>query len=312
MTYEEAKGAAIAAFMAQGMSQDEAAATVTMQDIKLFGWVPTDPTASVDTSAAIAQADVQAHVAAALQEAKDNQILTNAIKFLSDLAMKAISSGILPLFLVLVLLLPAGCSSVAGQKLVDDANVSLTKYVTEKNQFATALIEEKKNTNLATADELFQDAVASHTQTVTVKVATPVIVKTVAADGKVTETQTTEMRDAQVPQIDPRVMAALQAQKGKAYAATLGVASAEYARSAQIDINAANAAQSIGALGQYLGIQAQNQVTMSQILDTANSILAQFLASKQATSSALTPATATPLPAQLEVQLQQMQAQQKK
>jgi hypothetical protein len=281
MTYEEAKQKAIAAFVAQGLSPEEAAATVTPADIKNFGWSYTDPTANCDTTVVLSQQQLNDHAAAAMAEAQGNQIITNAISFLLGAAKKVVGAGCL----VAVLLLMGGCASTAGKQLASDAQVSLTTYVGQRDDFDAKLIDDKLAKNIATADELHQAAVESHTTVMTVKVPTQVIVKTVAADGTSKEEVKTEMRDAQIPQIDPRVMSALQQEKGRKYAESAGIAAGEYARIAKMNINAANAARSISDLSAYLGEQAKVQMSASQGLEAANSLLDTFLQSKKKASA---------------------------
>lgn len=278
MTYEEAKKKAIEAFVAQGMSAEEAAGVVTAADIKLFGWSPSDPTANCDTSTALTQDALNLHGSAAMQEAKGNQVLTSALSFLIGSAKKAIGAGIGAL---LVLVLFSGCSSDAGRQLASDANLSLTRYVEQRDGFDKELIDAKAAENIAKADELYQAAVESHTQVVTQKVPVKVLVRTVAADGQVSEKEVTEMRDAQVPTIDPRVMTALQQRKGQMYAEATGIQAGEYARIAKMNINAANAARSIQDLSNYLGEQAKTQMTISDGLTAANGLLDTFLQSKK-------------------------------
>jgi hypothetical protein len=277
MTYEEAKAKAVAAFVAQGIPADQAAALVTPQDIKNFGWTYTDPTANCDTTVVLSQQQLNDHAAAAMAEAQGNQIITNAISFLLGAAKKVMGVGVV---LMMVLLL-GGCASTAGKQLATDAQLSLTTYVTQRDDFDAKLIDEKLAKNIAVADELHQQSVDSHTTLATVKVPTQVIVKTVAADGSVKEEVKTEMREAQMPQIDPRVMAALQQEKGRKYAEAAGIASGEYARVAKMNINAANASRSINDLSTYLGEQAKVQMSASQGLEAANSLLDTFLKSKK-------------------------------
>jgi hypothetical protein len=277
MTYEEAKGKAIVAFMQQGMSQEEATATVTPADIKNFGWSYSDPTANCDTTVVLSQQQLNDHAAAAMAEAQGNQIITNAISFLLGAAKKVAGAGLL----VVTLLLLGGCASTAGKQLATDAQASLTTYVTQRDDFDAKLIDEKAARNITMADELYQASVDSHTTVTTVKVPTPVLVRTVLADGSTKEETKTEMREAQIPQIDPRVMAALQQEKGRKYAEATGIAAGEYARIAKMNINAANAARSIGDLSTYLGEQAKVQMSASQGLEAANSLLDTFLQSKK-------------------------------
>jgi len=279
MTYEEAKEKAIAAFVSQGMSREEASATVTPADIKNFGWTYTDPTVNCDTSVALSQQQLNDHAAAAMAEAQGNQIITNAIGFLLGAAKKIAGAGCL----ILALLLVSGCASTAGKQLATDAQLSLTTYVTQRDDFDAKLIDEKLAKNIAIADELHQASVESHTTVTTVKVPTPVLVRTVQPDGTVKEETKTEMRDAQIPQIDPRVMSALQQEKGRKYAEAAGIAAGEYARVAKMNINAANAARSIADLSTYLGEQAKVQMSASQGLEAANSLLDTFLQSKKKT-----------------------------
>ena len=108
MTYEEAKGRAITAFMQKGIPQDEAAALVTVADIKNFGWTYTDPTVNCDVAVALSQETLKDHAAAGLAEAQGNQIISNAIKFLLGAATKVVG------LCVLAAVLLAGCASDAG------------------------------------------------------------------------------------------------------------------------------------------------------------------------------------------------------
>lgn len=281
MTYEEAKQKAIESFVAQGMSREEAAAVVTPQDIRNFGWNYTDPTANCDTTVVLSQQQLNDHAAAAMAEAQGNQIITNAISFLLGAAKKVVGAGCL----ILALLLVSGCASTAGKQLATDAQLSLTTYVTQRDDFDAKLIDEKLAKNIAIADELHQASVESHTSVTTVKIPTPVLVRTVQPDGTVKEETKTEMRDAQVPQIDPRVMSALQQEKGRKYAEAAGIAAGEYARVAKMNINAANASRSIADLSTYLGEQAKVQMSASQGLEAANSLLDTFLQSKKKASA---------------------------
>jgi hypothetical protein len=281
MTYEEAKQKAIAAFVAQGIPQAEAAALVTPADIKNFGWTYSDPTANCDTTVVMSQQQLNDHAAAAMAEAQGNQIITNAISFLLGAAKKIGGAGCL----LLALLMVNGCASTAGKQLATDAQLSLTTYVTQRDDFDAKLIDEKLAKNIASADELHQVSVESHTTVTTVKVPTPVLVRTVQPDGTVKEETKTELRDAQVPQIDPRVMSALQQEKGRKYAEAAGIAAGEYARVAKMNINAANASRSIQDLSTYLGEQAKVQMSASQGLEAANSLLDTFLQSKKKASA---------------------------
>ena len=278
MNYEEAKQKAIDAFVASGMTPTEAALAVTAADIKLYGWSPSDPTVNCDTTVVLTQETLNLHGSAAMEEAKGNQVLTNALNFLIGAAGKLMKGGA---GVLIALVLLNGCSSDAGRQLTTDANASLTRYVEQRDGFDKELIDTKAQENIAKANELYEAAVESHTQMVTAKVPVEVLVRTVNADGTTTEKKITEMRDAQIPTIDPRIMTALQTRKGQMYAETTGIQAGEYARIAKMNMNAANAARSISDLSGYLGEQAKNQMSMSDGLTKANELLDMFLASKK-------------------------------
>jgi hypothetical protein len=283
MTYEEAKQKAIDAFVAAGLSVEEATAKVTPQDIKFYGWAPSSPTLDCDTSVAIDQATLNDHRAVAMAEAKSNQVLANSIEFLFKAGTKLLGGGAALLLVSMMLL--GGCSSDAGRQVAADAEISLTKYVNQRDNFDAKLIDDKTSKNLEIATQNYEAAVASHTSMITIKEQVPVKVRTVAADGKVTETTEMQTVDRQVPTIDPRIMTALQLEKGKQFAAVTGVAAGEYAQIAQMNINAANAASSIRTLQEYLGEQAKTQMSVSQGLEYANTLLDTFLQSKKKTSA---------------------------
>ena len=272
-TYEEAKAAAIAAGIPEG--------NLTAETIKFYGHEVGNPVEHFTPRVVVDRKTLDEDIALAEKEAAGNQLLTNIIGTLGKLSKKAISSGILPITLLFCLVFTSGCRTTAAQKLNKDIEESVRANNEQHLQFEEGFIQDFRQKEFARIDELYESAVKSQTQPMTVQVTEPIKTRTFAADGKVTEGTELVTRNVIQNFIRPETAAALMKHKQDLYAQVELNTISWRKKQATISQNAANAARASAALQAYFEQKAVNFEQMNQLSNTFLDFMDKFLNKKK-------------------------------
>ena len=248
MDYAQAKAAAVAA----GIPEED----LTVEVIRTFGWIPNDPSAAfTPNEPKLTPEEMKAHLAALQAEGQANQWPALAMKSLSRLA------GALLVFVFVVLL--SGCATQKAQDSVGYMEQAAIQMDTDYSGLVESMLEDGRKKDLAKADQFYDDAVRSVTRTVKTTKQVPILTRLQAADGKITESTTTQSLEVDSPVVNPVTLQALMARKLEQYAAVeLNVKSIR-AKVATIARNRAN----IQALAQGLRSYFQQR---ADLMDAAN------------------------------------------
>ena len=233
-----------------------------------------DPVADLNPVVALTEQKVKDDVALAQREAAGNPLLTNILKRIGGLAIKAATGGLL----VLALMLCSGCQKTdAGKQLTLNIERSVEALNEGHLAFEEGFIQDFRTRETERIDALYADSVKSQTKKIRLPVTELILVRTVAADGKVTEKDEPVVKEITQDFISPAISEALMRQKQRLYA-QLELNTIEW-RKKQLAIarNAANARACTEGMRAYFDQKAQTFEAMNQVSNGFLDFMDKFL-----------------------------------